>query len=51
MISTRTLARGMKVVSIDRPNLGPAENCAVTLTNTSGAVRTFALSLRLSVAL
>ncbi len=51
LISTRTLARGMKVVSIDRPNLGPAENCAVTLTNTSGAVRTFALSLRLSVAL
>ena len=39
LISTRTLARGMKVVSIDRPNLGPAENCAVTLTNTSGAVR------------
>jgi hypothetical protein len=50
-ISTRTLARGMKVVSIDRPNLGPAEDCAVTLTNTGGAARAFALSVRLSVSI
>jgi hypothetical protein len=48
-ISTRTLAKGMKVVSIDRPNLGPAENCTVSLTNTSRAARTFALTV--SVAL
>jgi hypothetical protein len=50
-ISTRTITQGMRVVSIDRPNLGPAESCAVTLTNTGGAVRAFALSLRLSVSL
>ena len=50
-ISTRTLATGMRVVSIDRPNLGPAEDCAVTVTNTGGAARAFALSVRLSVAL
>jgi hypothetical protein len=50
-ISTRTLATGMKVVSIDRPSLGPAETCTVRLTNTDGAARTFALAVRLSVAL
>ena len=50
-ISTRTLGRGMKVVSIDRPNLGPAEMCTVRLTNTSSAARAFALSYRLTVAL
>jgi hypothetical protein len=50
-ISTRTIARGMKVVSIDRANLGPAEDCTVTVTNTGGATRAFALSVRLTVAL
>jgi len=50
-ISTRTVTRGMRVVSIDRPDLGPAEDCAVTLTNTGGAARSFALSVRLSVSL
>jgi hypothetical protein len=50
-ISTRTLARGMKVVSIDRPNLGPAESCAVTVTNTGAAARAFTLAVRLTVAL
>lgn len=50
-ISTRTLATGTRVVSIDRPNLGPAERCTVTVTNTGAAARTFALTVRLSVAL
>ena len=50
-ISTRTLAEGMKVVSIDRPNLGPAENCTVSVTNTSKAARAFGESVRLSVSL
>ena len=50
-IATRPLAQGMKVVSIDRPNLGPAEECAVTVTNTGGTARAFALSVRLSVRL
>jgi hypothetical protein len=50
-ISTRTLARGMKVVSIDRPKLGPAAGCAVTLTNTGRAPRAFELVVRLSVSL
>jgi hypothetical protein len=50
-IATRTLAKGMKVVSIDRPNLGPAEDCTVTVTNTGGAARAFALSVRLSVSI
>ena len=44
-ISTRTLAEGMKVVSIDRPNLGPAENCTVSVTNTSRAARQQAAAL------
>jgi len=48
-ISTRTLATGMKVVSIDRPNLGPADTCTVSVTNTSRATRAFALTV--SVAL
>ena len=51
LIATRTLAKGMKVVSIDRPNQGPAEDCTVTLTNTGAAGRTYTLSLRVSVAL
>ena len=50
-IATRTLARGMRVVSIDRPNLGPAESCAITVTNTGGAARAYTLSVRLTVAL
>ena len=50
-ISTRTLARGMNAVSIDRPNLGPAKTCTVRLTNTGGAARAFVLSYRLTVAL
>lgn len=50
-ISTRTLARGMRVVSIDRPSLGPAERCTVTVTNTHRAARSYALNVRLSVAL
>jgi hypothetical protein len=49
-ISTRTLARGMRVVSIDRPSLGPADDCSVRVTNTGRAARTFALTVRLSVA-
>jgi hypothetical protein len=44
-ISTRTLAKGMKVVSIDRPNLGPAKTCTVSLTNTGKSARPFALTL------
>ena len=48
-ISTRTLAEGMKVVSIDRPNLGPAENCTVSVTNTSRAARAFALTVSVSL--
>ena len=50
-ISVRTLARGMHVVSIDRPNLGPAEACIVRLTNTGRTARAFVLSYRLTVAL
>lgn len=50
LIATRTLAKGMKVVTIQRPNLGPAEDCIVRLTNTSGAARAYTLSLRISVA-
>jgi hypothetical protein len=50
-ISTRTLAKGMRVVSIDRPNLGPATECTVTLTNTGRAARAFTLTVRLTVAL
>jgi hypothetical protein len=50
-ISTRTLASRMRVVTIDRPNVGPGERCFVTLTNTGGATRSFALTVRLSVAL
>lgn len=50
-ISTRTLGQGMKVVSIDRPNLGPAATCTVRLTNTGRAARAFVLSYRLTVAL
>ena len=50
-ISRRTLARGMRVVSIDRPRLGPAERCTVTVTNTGAAARSFALTVRLSVSL
>lgn len=50
-ISSRTLGRGMKVVSIDRPNLGPAETCTVRLTNTGRAARAFVLTYRLTVAL
>ena len=49
LISTRTLATRTKVVSIDRPGLGPAESCTVTLTNTGGAARAFALAVRLSI--
>jgi hypothetical protein len=49
-ISTRTLARGMKVVSIDRPSLGPAESCTVSLTNTSRVTRAFDLALRVVLA-
>lgn len=44
-IAARTLAKGMKVVSINRPNLGPAESCTVSLTNTSRAARAFALTV------
>jgi hypothetical protein len=50
-VSTRTLATGTRVVSIDRPNLGPAESCVVSVTNTSGAARRFDLTVRLTVAL
>jgi len=50
-ISSRTLARGMNVVSIDRPNLGPAKTCTVKLTNTGRAARAFVLSYRLTVSL
>ena len=50
LVATRTLAKGMKVVTIDRPNLGPAEDCIVRLTNTGGAARAYTLSLRISVA-
>jgi len=49
-IASRTLAGRMKVVSIDRPNLGPAESCTVTLTNTSAVARAYGLAVRLSVA-
>jgi hypothetical protein len=49
-ISTRTLAKGMRVVSIDRPQLGPAQRCTVSATNTGGAARAFTLAVRLSVA-
>jgi hypothetical protein len=49
LIRTRTLAARMKVVTIDRPALGPAEECAVRVTNTGAAARTFALTVRLSV--
>jgi hypothetical protein len=48
-ISTRTLAKGMRVVSIDRPRLGPAENCTVTVANTGRAARAFTLTVRLTV--
>ena len=48
-ISTRTLAQGMKVVSIDRPSLGPAESCVVSLTNTSRAPRAFDLRVLVSL--
>ena len=51
LISTRTLGRGVKVVSIDRPNLGPAETCTVRVTNTGRTARAFVLSYRLTVAL
>jgi hypothetical protein len=50
-ISTRTLATGMRVVSIDRPNLGPSEECTVSITNTGAAARRFELTVTLSVAL
>lgn len=50
-ISSRTLATRTRVVSIDRPNLGPAERCTVTVTNTGAAARRFELTVRLSVAL
>jgi hypothetical protein len=50
-ISTRTLAGGMRVVSIDRPSLGPAERCTVTIANTGAAARRFQLTVTLSVAL
>lgn len=50
LLRTRTLATGMRVVSIDRPDL-PAGECAVRLTNTGGATRAFTLTVRLSVAL
>ena len=50
-IATRTLAKGMKVVTIDRPNLGPADDCTVTVTNTGAAARAFALAIRLTVAI
>lgn len=46
---TRTLARGMKVVSIDRPDL-PAGECAVRLTNTGSAARGITLTVRLTTA-
>ena len=49
-IAMRTLAKGMKVVSIDRPNLGPADECIVRLTNTSGGARAYTLTLRVSLA-
>lgn len=51
LIAVRTLAKGTKAVSIDRPGLGPAETCTVTLTNTGAAARAYTLSLRVSIAL
>ena len=50
-IAIRTLAKGMKVVSIDRPGLGPAETCTVGLTNSGATARAYTLSIRISVSL
>lgn len=50
LLRTRTLARGMKVVSIDRPDL-PTGECTVRLTNTGSAARAFTLTVRLTITL
>ena len=50
LIATRTLATGMRVVSIDRPNVGPGA-CIARVTNTGRAARAFMLVVRLTVAL
>jgi len=50
LIATRTLATGMRVVSIDRSNVGPGD-CLARVTNTGSAPRAFSLVVRLTVAL
>jgi hypothetical protein len=50
-IAVRTIARGTRVVSIDRRGLGPARNCFATVTNTGSAARAFALRVQLSIPL
>jgi hypothetical protein len=50
LIATRTLATGMRVVSIDRANVGPGD-CLARVTNTGRAARAFTLVVRLTIAL
>ena len=44
----RTIGTGKTTISIDRPNLGPAD-CRVTLTSTSTSKRTYSLVVRLTI--
>lgn len=48
-VALGTIATGKTAVTIDRRNLGPAE-CTATLTSRSTSLRTFTLTVRLSVA-
>ena len=48
-VAVRTIGTGMTAATIDLPSAGPAE-CTATLTSSSRSIRTYTLSVRLSVA-
>lgn len=48
-IVVRSIASGRTSVTLDRRNLGPAEECTATLTSTGRARRAYTLAVRLSI--
>lgn len=50
-VALKTIGGGRTSITLDRSNLGPAEECAATLTNTGRVARAYTLSVRLSVEL
>jgi hypothetical protein len=48
LVSRKTIGAGTTKITIDRPDLGPAD-CAATLTSTSAAARTYTLVVKLSI--